>query len=468
MQTRRLTGCAGVAVLAILATALTACGGSSEDKAGGTEKAKPLVLTMANGIEGSPPEQIGSWAEEVGRLSGGTITIEFKNAWRLGEVDYESSTIEDIRAGKVDLGWIGARALDRVGVDSFQALLAPLLVDNYDLQAAVFEAGIPDEMLEGLQDIELVGIAALPGPMRKLLGVSEPLVDPADFVGKTVGLADSALATDTLAALGSTPKAVPSSADLDDLDGYEQQLASIVGNHYYAEADYVTANVNLWPRPLVIAMGADAFEGLAVSQQNALQQAAADAIPAALDASRAEDEDALPALCREGMQLIKASDEALADLRTAFRPIYAELNADPATHAHLAAIEELKASLARSPDAPSCPKGEAVGSPTGVGFPQGTFETTITKDDWGDMEGGPPVEHTMVIDAETVTILDDGEIGFKGTYTVFRDTLEVTDGRDKVTAQWSFAGEQLRFTDVTPENSPFEVVWESHPWKKVE
>ena len=35
----------------------------------------------------------------------------------------------------------------------------------------------------------------------------------------------------------------------------------------------------------MIAMGADAFEGLAVSQQNALQQAAADAIPAALDAS---------------------------------------------------------------------------------------------------------------------------------------------------------------------------------------
>ena len=462
-QRRKLAGMfAGVALLA------GACAdtGSAQDKAGGTN-ADPQVLTMAQPNDGEPPAQLLSWAEEVGERTNGTLTIEFKNAWRLGEVDYESSTIEDVRAGKVDLGWIGARALDRVGVDSFQALLAPLLVDSYDLQAAVFEAGIPDEMLEGLHDIDLVGIAALPGPMRKLLGVSEPLVDPADFVGKTVGLADSALATDTLTALGARPKAVPSSADLDGLDGYEQQLASIVGNHYYAEADYVTANVNLWPRPLVIAMGADTFEGLAVSQQNALQQAAADAIPGALDASRAEDEEALPALCREGMKLIKASDEALADLRTAFRPIYAELNADPATHAHLTAIEELKASLARSPEAPSCPKGEAVGSPTGVGFPQGTFETTISKDDWGEM-GGQPMEFSMVIDAETVTILDDGEIGFKGTYTAFRDTLEVTDGRDNVTAQWSFAGGQLRFTDVTPENSPFEVVWGSHPWKKVE
>jgi hypothetical protein len=84
------------------------------------------------------------------------------------------------------------------------------------------------------------------------------------------------------------------------------------------------------------------------------------------------------------------------------------------------------------------------------------------------MEGEPPAEITMEIDAETVTILDDGEIGFEGTYTAFRDTLEVTDGVDTVTAHWSFAGGQLRFTDVTPENTPFEVVWESHPWKKVE
>jgi TRAP-type C4-dicarboxylate transport system substrate-binding protein len=435
------------------------------DKAGGTND-DSFVLTMAQ-PNGEPPEQLVSWAEEVHDRSDGTLTIEFKNAWRLGEADYESGTIEDVRAGKADLGWVGARAFDRVGVDSFQALLAPLLVDSYDLQAAVFEAGIPGQMLKGVEDIDLAGIGVLPGPMRKILGIAEPLVDPADFVGKTVGLQDSALATDALSALGATPRVVPSSADLTGLDAYEQQLSSIVGNHYYADAGYVTANMNLWPRPLVIVMGSDSFEKLTPSQRNVLQQAATDAIPAALDASRAEDEQATPALCREGMKLIKASDGAIADLRIAFRSVYADLNANPATHAHLAAIQELKASLAQSPEAPQCPKGVAVDSPTGVGFPQGTFETTVTQDDWGDMEGEPPAEIDMVIDAETVTILDDGEIGFKGTYTVFRDTLEVSDGVDEVTARWSFDGKQLRFTEVTPENTPFEVVWESHAWEKV-
>ena len=227
--------------------------------------------------------------------------------------------------------------------------------------------------------------------------------------------------------------------------------------------------MNLWPRPLVIVMGADAFEGLAVSQQDALRQAATDAIPAALDASRAEDDEAVPALCREGMTLTYASDDALAALRTAVVVVYKDLNANPATQAHLESIQELKDSLARFPEAPRCPKGEAADSPTGIGFPQGTFKTTISQDDWGEMES-QPMEFSMMIDAETVTILDgaNGEIGFKGTYTAFHDSIEVTDGVDEVTARWSFDGEQLRFTDVTPENSPFEVVWESHPWKKVE
>jgi hypothetical protein len=332
----------------------------------------------------------------------------------------------------------------------------------------VFEAVIPAEMLKGLTDIDLVGIGALPGPMRKILGISEPFVEPSDFVGKTVGLQDSALAADTLKALGATPRGVPSSADLDGLDAYEQQLASIVGNRYYAEADYVTANVNLWPRALVIVMGTEAFEGLSSSHQNALRDATADAIPAALDDSRIEDEEAVVALCREDMTLTVASEDAIADLRAAVAPVYAELNSNSATRAHLAAIQELKDSLSRPAGSPKCPRSEAAASAGGAGFPQGAFLTTITEDDWDDW-GDQTTKFAMVIDAETLKILDGGvggEIGFNGTYTVFRDSIEVSDGVDTVTARWSFDGEWLRFSDVTPENSPFEIVWETHPWAK--
>ena len=83
-------------------------------------------------------------------------------------------------------------------------------------------------MLEGVSELDLVGIG-VPGQMRKPLGVSKPFVRPADFEGEVVGLQDSAVADASLRALGATPRPLPTSAALDGLDGYEQQLASIQG-----------------------------------------------------------------------------------------------------------------------------------------------------------------------------------------------------------------------------------------------
>ena len=94
------------------------------------------------------------------------------------------------------------RIFDELGMDSFQALLAPLLVDSHDLQAAVFEAGIPDEMLAGVDSLGVVGLAVLPGPMRKILGVDHPFIAPDDFAGQVVGIQQSQVADLTMAALG--------------------------------------------------------------------------------------------------------------------------------------------------------------------------------------------------------------------------------------------------------------------------
>ena len=173
-----------------------ACGGSG-DRAGGSGIAEPVVLTMAQGNH-EPPDQLVSWAEEVSSRSDGALQIEFANLWREGETDAEIGTIADVHGGEVDLAWVGARAFDRVGLLSFQPLLAPLLVDSHDLQEAVFEAGIPAEMLAGLDELDLAGIGVLPGPMRKVLGVTHPFVTPADFEGQVVGIGTSDLAAWTM------------------------------------------------------------------------------------------------------------------------------------------------------------------------------------------------------------------------------------------------------------------------------
>jgi TRAP-type transport system periplasmic protein len=475
MQTRRLIWYAAGAVLAAMAIPLAACAGSSSDKAGGVDEVAPRVLTMANPTDDRAP-QLESWAEEVSRLSGGTLAIEFKDRWRLGEPRFEAGTLEDMVAGKVDMAWVGARAFDTVGVTSFQALVAPMLIDSYDLEAKVFEQGIPERMLEGVGELDLVGIGVLPGPMRKLLGVSKPFVRSGDFAGQVVGLQDSAVAAETLRALGATPRAVPSSAKLDGLDAYEQQLGSIAGNEYDKRAKYVTANVNLWPRPLVIVMGKEAFASLTDEQQAALREAAAAAIAEALEASRAEDEEAAAVLCRRGMTFAAASESELAELRTALEPVYAELAADQESKSYIDAITSLKSEVAVAAEAPACTSTEP---PTASPIPDGTYETTVTEADY--RKGGvaeevgafPGVFRLIFENGLDVTMIGpDGE-GEQRSYTVFRDQIEIPVAHDfMITARWSFDGKALTFTDVKIPGvdgpNAVTVIWSSHPWVKID
>jgi TRAP-type C4-dicarboxylate transport system substrate-binding protein len=478
MQTRAFIRWTIAAVLATATIALAACSGSEADKAGGADGAEPRVLTMA--VQSGVQDQLSAFAEEVSRLSEGTLEIEFSDKWRLGEPTYEAGTLEDVEAGKVDMAWVGARAFDTVGVTSFQALLAPLLVDSYDLQARVFEEGIPDEMLKAVDDQNLVGIGVLPGPMRKVLGVSRPYVAPGDFAGQVVGIQDSAVAKQTLDALGATPKPVPAEAPLDGLDGYEQQLSSIAGNSYDADAKHVTSNVNLWPRPLVIVMGSDAYESLTDEQRSVLRAAAESAIPNALEASRAEDEEAASTLCRRGLTFATASEADLAELRAALEPVYADLASDPETKSYLDAIASLKTEIAASAEAPACAASDS-GGPASAGIPEGTYETTITREDYADW--GVEVENTGVFTlefADGVVILRDpnGEVGFQTTYTLFRDKFEAVGDPDTLTARWAFDGSKLEFEDfeVCSTGSPcapldefnYHVVWASHPWARAE
>jgi TRAP-type C4-dicarboxylate transport system substrate-binding protein len=478
MQTRTFIRWVVAAVIAAGALVPVACSGSEADKAGGADKVEPRVLTMA--VQSGVPDQMSAFAEEVSRLSEGTLEIEFSDKWRLGEPTYEAGTLEDVEAGKVDMAWVGARAFDTLGVDSFQALLAPLLVDSYDLEAKVFEEGIPDEMLKAVDELDLVGIGVLPGPMRKLLGVSRPYVAPGDLAGQVVGIQDSAVAKQTFDALGATPKPVPAEAPLAGLDAYEQQLASIAGNSYEADAKYVTSNLNLWPRPLVIVMGDDAYESLTDAQRSALRDAAESAIPKALEASRAEDDEAVDKLCKRGLTFATASEADVAELRAAFEPVYADLGSDPETKAYLDAITSLKTEIAASAEAPACTASDSGGSAT-AGIPEGTYETTITRDDYAYW--GVEVEQTGVFTLEfndgTVILHDPrGEVGFQADYTLFRDTFEAVGDVDTLTARWAFDGTKLEFKDFAAclTGSPcvslgefdYHLVWASHPWRRVE
>ncbi len=130
--------------MSTLAVALIAAGCAPTDRTGGELPPEAVVLELASPTDGTPA-QLGAYIDLVEELSDGSIHITVTSNWasHSGPGNAEQATLDDVAAGEVDMAWVGTRAFDDLGRNAFPALHAPLLVDSYNLQRAVFDAGIP-------------------------------------------------------------------------------------------------------------------------------------------------------------------------------------------------------------------------------------------------------------------------------------------------------------------------------------
>jgi TRAP-type transport system periplasmic protein len=201
------------------------------------------------------------------------MRIDIKRNWRIHQVDFDTGQIGDARAGKADLGAVGTGAWDAIGVSSFRALNAPLLIDSYVLQDRVVHDPMIGEMLQGLRSAGLAGIGVLPGPLRQPLGIDHPLLRPSDYARLTIGVQQSRVAEATMRVPGARPVGFGSEGSIAGLDGIEQQISEIQENEYDRAGQYLTANVGLWPRPLVLFASRKAWAALTPAERRVLRQA---------------------------------------------------------------------------------------------------------------------------------------------------------------------------------------------------
>ena len=262
-----------LALMVAVVLCLAACTSSTQDRAGGAGLQKVTVLEIAQ-LDDVAPSQVRAYADEVAKQSHGSLRLHFNDSWRKGELDFEKGTLEDVTRGEVPGAWVGVRSLDLIGVTSFRPLVAPMLVDSQAVQDRIFSEGIPLEMARGLEGHGLVAVAVLPGPMRKVLGVRKPFLDPSDFRDTTLGIQGGDVPEATATFLGATFNRMQSGASLAGVDAYEQQVESIFGNFYAREAKYVTANLNLWPQAMAVVLNEASYRALTFAQREALGRAA--------------------------------------------------------------------------------------------------------------------------------------------------------------------------------------------------
>jgi TRAP-type C4-dicarboxylate transport system substrate-binding protein len=327
-------------VALLLPVGLAACFGGG-GKAGGQGATHALVLTMANHEGGE--QDLVEYVRAVERLSGGSMRIELRSNWRQKEIDYDRGTLADVRTGKVDLAKIGLRSFDTLGVDSFQPVMAPLLVDSTALEGKVLASPLAGTMLARVQRLGVAGVAMLPGELRRPFGISRRLLGPSDYKGATIGIRPSLVSRWTFEALGAaarpyTPGRLPLS-----FDGAELDVSTAQGNSYDSPGTFLTGNVALWPRAFAVIANKSVLARFTPDQQEILREAGREALAPALDRLRRADHETTGILCRAGqLGFLTASGDQLASLRSAVRPVYTRIERDPEARTELATIERMK------------------------------------------------------------------------------------------------------------------------------
>jgi TRAP-type C4-dicarboxylate transport system substrate-binding protein len=411
--------------------------GDRADKAGGEPKREQTVLRLA------AQNYSDTWAEyfadAVERRAGGSIRVDVQDGWRHYELG-EQGLIEDARNGDFDLVVAGARAWRSAGVRSFDALVAPFLIDSLALERRVLDSDLVGRMLEGVEPLGLVGLAVLPGELRRPLGITRTLGGPKSYRGARIGIRPSGVARTTFSALGGSAAALPSGPDgLRGFEGAESGAATIAGNSYDSRAKALTANVVLWPRATTIVMNGKAFDKLEPEQQDVLRAAGRDALDRLYAELDDQEREGLATICsRARLALATASPSDRAALRRAVQPVYDELERDELTREAIAEIERLRRGEPRAVAEPlRCPGARLASA--GPAALQGRWRTEVTVQDIldagatrDDIRSGSDGSWLLELDRGrwTVKNVDTGASG-RGTYSVAGDKVRVTIGSCK-------------------------------------
>jgi TRAP-type transport system periplasmic protein len=431
MKSMKNRGRLAALVLAVIsAFAAGACsgGGGGEDKAGGPGPGVVLRLANTGGSIDQTPA-VEYFVKHVEELSGGNVRIEVVDRWAEFASDAEQQVVRDVAADEVDLGWVGTRVFDTMGVKSFQALTAPMLVDSYALENAVIESGMTEEMTKGLDDLGVVGLGVLADGLRRPIGVTAPILGPADWREITFGTLRSDGQAEAIRALGATPAQIFGSEREEALRegtirGFEFSTWLLTEPKWPRLAPYVTTNVPLWPQMDVLLANPARLEALTVEQRGWLEEAAGDS--AARSAALADkDARALNVACKTGARFAKASAADLAALEAAFAPVYVNLRRHPETKAFIDRIQALKQSTPPEPGLaipPDCtgtaPEQATGGTGSAPAFLNGTYRYELTRE--AAQKAGDP--ELSAYPHTNTYILKDGHFdasgGFTGSYSV--------------------------------------------------
>ena len=217
----------------------------------------------------------------------------------------------------------------------------------------MLKSEVAEQALAGTEKIGMVGLALMPGNLRRPIGLGRTLAAPEDYSGARVYTREGRVAAATLEAFGAQRTPGPLETWHVGVDGAEIDLGAVRGDPEVArKRPAITSNVVLWAQPSAIVINEDAFDELSDAQQRALRGAAAEALgPRSSQVSALADED-LRTLCRMDPKLVEATPSQREALETGVEPVYRMIEKGAGNADAIESIRELKGDT--PPDSIDC------------------------------------------------------------------------------------------------------------------
>lgn len=456
----------GMAAGVVAALVLVACGADATDDKSGAD-GPPVTLRLGTEDDSGRPgaTQIEVFAAEVERISEGQLLIEpVYNANGDETADWDQVVARKVMSGELDMGMIPARAWDTEGVTSLRALHAPFLITSDELLKAVVAGELADEMLGGLSEAGVTGLALLPESLRHIFAFNDVPLVASEFDGIIV----RAPRSDTTYAIFEELGAAPGDQD-DRLDAAIRNGEPVVAESSFALAGTLEwqttaiGNLPLFPKINSLVINTERYEALTEGQRVILQEAARHALERAIEGAPATTESA-ESYCSNGGRIVLAGESDLAGFTSATTSVYRDLERDPATKLQIEGIRALKEELsAADATVPACGPVAASASPkpgSAGDFPDGVYRMEMTAE---FLEEAGVDRPTAVNHAGIWTLFfEDGrfrEGDCPGTYSVEGDRVTITlgssgdscgsaAGQVLFSAGWTLTGDQLQFTEV--------------------
>jgi tripartite ATP-independent transporter DctP family solute receptor len=257
-----------------------------------------------------------------------------------GELGDEGQTIEQTRAGIIDINRVNAVEIGQFA-PVLNVLALPFLFQSNDHLHHVVDGPIGDEILASLDAYGFVGLTFYDAGARSLYTATKPIKTLADLKGLRLRVQQSELMDKMATALGANPVRlsylrIPTALSTRLVDGAEGNWPAFMTGGHYKVAPFYTLTEHT-RAPSVVIMSRRVWDELSPQDRAMIHDAARESAKYMREAWRHAEDQAREQAAKAGVTIV--NDIARKPFEEATRPLRDELQADPQLGALIQRIE---------------------------------------------------------------------------------------------------------------------------------